>query len=104
MLGFTSDLQWFAVRAVYCPLKWLQGPLLGTVAPPYGESHTGHGRSSVHKAEEGMPSSVNWPVMGGHTAHPAGVTLASGRPPNSLNAPEGSPGCHMPWVAPGLVL
>ena len=53
MLGFTSDLQWFAVRAMYCSLKWLQGPTLGVVASPYGESHTGHGRSSVHKAEEG---------------------------------------------------
>ena len=38
----------------------------------------------------GMPSSVNWPVMGGPTAHPTGVTLALGDPPNSLNAPGGS--------------
>ena len=53
MLGFTSDLQWFAVRTMHCPLKWPQGPPLGAVAPPYGESHTGYGRSSVHKAEDG---------------------------------------------------
>ena len=37
-----------------------------------------------------MPSRVNWPVMGGPTAHPTGVTLASGDPPNSLNAPGGA--------------
>ena len=42
--------------------------------------------------------------MGGLTAHPTGVNLASGDPPNSLNAPEGSFGCHLPWeVAPRLV-
>ena len=34
-----------------------------------------------------MPSRVNWPVMGGPTAHPTGVTLALGDPPRSLNAP-----------------
>ena len=51
-----------------------------------------------------MPSSVNWPVMGGPTAHPTEVTLASGDTPSSLNAPKGSLGCHLPWVAPGLVL
>ena len=39
-----------------------------------------------------MPSRVNWPVMGGPTAHPTGVTLALGDPPRSLNAPGGSPG------------
>ena len=37
-----------------------------------------------------MPSRANWPVMGGPTAHPTGVTLASGDPPNSLNAPGGA--------------
>ena len=41
-----------------------------------------------------MPSRVNWPVMGGPTVHPTGVTLASGDPPSSLNAPGWSPGCH----------
>ena len=34
-----------------------------------------------------MPSSVNWPVMGGLTAHSTGATLALGDPPRSLNAP-----------------
>ena len=42
-----------------------------------------------------MPSRVSWPVMGGPTAHPTGVTLASGDPPNSLNAHEGSFGRHL---------
>ena len=37
-----------------------------------------------------MPSSVYWPVMGGPTAYPTGVTLASDDPPKSLNAPEGA--------------
>ena len=31
-----------------------------------------------------MPSRLSWPVMGGPTAHPTGVTLASGDPSNSL--------------------
>ena len=53
-----------------------------------------------------MPSSVNWPVTGGPTAHPTGVTLASDDPPKSLNAPGGSPGCLLAWEAqqPGLWL
>ena len=34
-----------------------------------------------------MPSSVNWPVMGGLTAHSTGATLALGDPHRSLNAP-----------------
>ena len=34
----------------------------------------------------GMPSRLSWPVMGGPTAHPTGVTLVSGDPSNSLNA------------------
>ena len=38
----------------------------------------------------GMPSRLSWPVMGWSTAHPTGVTLASGDPPNGLNAHEGS--------------
>ena len=37
-----------------------------------------------------MPSSINWPVMGGPIAHPTGVTLASDDPPKSLNAPGGT--------------
>ena len=52
-----------------------------------------------------MPSRVDWPVMGGPTAHPTGVTLASGDPPSSLNVSEGSLDCsHLPEAAPGLVL
>ena len=43
-----------------------------------------------------MPSSVNWPVMGGPTAHPTGVTLASDDPLKSLNAPGGEP-----WLPSG---
>ena len=31
-----------------------------------------------------MPSRLSWPVMGGPTVHPTGVTLASGDPSNSL--------------------
>ena len=33
--------------------------------------------------------------MGGPIAHPTGVTLASGDPPNSLNVHEGSFGRHL---------
>ena len=33
--------------------------------------------------------------MAGPTAHPTGVTLASGDPPNSLNAHEGSFDHHL---------
>ena len=52
-----------------------------------------------------MSSRVSWPVKGGPTAHPTGVTLASGDPPSSLNASRWSPGCHhLQEVAPELVL
>ena len=52
-----------------------------------------------------MPLRVNWLVMGGPTARPTGVTLASGDPPNSLNVPGGILGCsHLLEAAPGLVL
>ena len=37
--------------------------------------------------------------MGRPTAHPTGVTLASGDPPNSLNEHEGSFGRHLLWEA-----
>ena len=43
-----------------------------------------------------MPSRVSWPVMDRPTAHPTGVTLASGDPHSSLNAPEGRFGRHLP--------
>ena len=51
-----------------------------------------------------MPSRVNWPVMGGLTAHPTGVTLALDDPPRSLNAPGGCPGCLLAREAQGLGL
>ena len=47
----------------------------------------------------GMPSRVSWPVTGGPTAHPTGVTLPLGDPPRSLNAPGGSLGCFLPQEA-----
>ena len=53
MLGLSSNLEWFAVCAVHCPLKLSQGPPLGAVAPPDVEPEAGHGRSSVHKTEDG---------------------------------------------------
>ena len=34
----------------------------------------------------GMPSRLSWPVMGGRTTHPTGITSASGDPSNSLTA------------------
>ena len=46
-----------------------------------------------------MPSRVNWPIMGGPTAHPTGVTLASDDLPSSLNAPGMSLGRHHPQEA-----
>ena len=53
-----------------------------------------------------MPSRVSWPVMGGPTAHPTGVTLALGDPLRSLNAPGGSPVCLLAQEArePGLLV
>ena len=53
-----------------------------------------------------MPSRVSWPVMGGPTAHPTGVTLSLGDPPRSLNAPGGSPGCFLLQEAqePGILV
>ena len=44
-----------------------------------------------------MPSRVSWPGMGGPTAHPTGITLASADPPSSLNVPGGSLGRHYLW-------
>ena len=53
-----------------------------------------------------MPSRISWPVMGGPTAHPTGVTLALGDSPRSLNAPGGSLDCFLPQEArePGLLV
>ena len=53
----------------------------------------------------GMPSSLSWPVMGGPTAHPTGVTLASGDPSNSLTVRWGELGSRpQAEVAPVFVL
>ena len=43
----------------------------------------------------GMPSRLSWQVMGGPTAHPPGVTLASGDPYNSLTACWGELGSRL---------
>ena len=34
MLSFSSNLEWFAVRTMHCPLKWPQGSPLSAKAPP----------------------------------------------------------------------
>ena len=53
----------------------------------------------------GMPARLSWPVMGGPTAHPTGVTLASSDPFNSLTARWGWSGsCPLEAVAPVFVL
>ena len=53
----------------------------------------------------GMPSRLSWPVMGGSTAHPTRVTLASGDPSNSLTARYGWGGSHpLEAAASGFVL
>ena len=46
---------WSGLPCAPCtvPFKWLQGPPLGVVAPPDGESKACHRCSSVHKAEDG---------------------------------------------------
>ena len=53
----------------------------------------------------GMPSRLSWPEMGGPTAHPTGVTLASGDPSNSLTVRWGWSGSRLLEAAvPGFVL
>ena len=53
----------------------------------------------------GIPSRLSWPVMGGPTAHPIGVTLASGDPSNSLTARLGWSGSRpLEAAAPVFVL
>ena len=49
-----------------------------------------------------MPSRLSWLVMGGPTAHPTGVTLASGDPSNSFTVRWGEFGSR-PRVAPAPV-
>ena len=41
------------------------------------------------RPKTGMPSRLSWPVMGGPTAHPTGVTLALGDPSNRFNCTLG---------------
>ena len=52
MLSFSSNLEWFVVCTVHCPLKLLQGPPLGAVAPPDGKPEASHRCSRVHEAED----------------------------------------------------
>ena len=52
MLSFSGNLQGFTVGTVYRPLKLLQGPPLGAVAPPDGKPEAGYGGSHVHEAED----------------------------------------------------
>ena len=52
MLGFSSDLEWFAVCAVYSPLKRPQGPPLGAVAPTDGKPEASHRCSRVYETED----------------------------------------------------
>ena len=52
-----------------------------------------------------MPSRLSWPVMGGPTAHPTEVTLASGDPSNSLTASWGWSGSRpLGAAAPVFIL
>ena len=46
-----------------------------------------------------MPSRLSWPVMGGPTSHPTGVTLATGDPSNSLTVRWGELGSRPQVVA-----
>ena len=53
----------------------------------------------------GMTSRLSWPVMGGPTAHPTEVTLASGDPSNSLTVCWGELGsCPLGAAVPVFVL
>ena len=53
MLSFSSNLEWFAVLAVHCPLKWPQGAPLSAKAPPNVEPQACHGCPSVHQPKDG---------------------------------------------------
>ena len=52
MMGLSSNLEWFAMCAVHCPLKLSQGPPLDAVAPPDGKPEASDLRSRVHEAED----------------------------------------------------
>ena len=53
MLGFSGNLEGFTVCTMHRPLKQLQGPPLGVVAPPDGKPEASYGGSRVHEAEDG---------------------------------------------------
>ena len=48
VLGFSGNLQWFAVCTMHRALKLLQGSPLGAVVPPNSELHAGYRGSRVH--------------------------------------------------------
>ena len=52
--------------------------------------HASYRSASVDEAEDWDALESELASDGGPTAHPTGVTLASGDPYSSLNAPEGS--------------
>ena len=52
MLGFSSDLERFAVFTVDSSLELPQGPPLGVVAPPDGKPEASHRRSRVYETQE----------------------------------------------------
>ena len=86
MLCFPRNLQRFPVWAVHVPPKGFKGP--------HWAWYCHHTENPMQVTEApmstrprtGMPSRVSWPVMGGPTTHPTGVSLASGDPSNSLTA------------------
>ena len=64
-----------------------ENPIQVTVAPLSTRPRTG------------MPSRLSWPVIDGPTAHPIGVTLASGDPSNSLTVRWSQGGSRLRWLA-----
>ena len=76
-------MPWMTPSKGFKGLYWVrychqtENPIHVTEAPPYTRPRTG------------MPSRLSWPVMGGPTEHPTGVTLASGNPSNRFNCTLG---------------
>ena len=82
------------------PAIWIGFPCVPWTSPskgfkgPHWVQYCHHTENPIQVTEAlvstrprtGMPSRLSWPVMGGHTGHPTGVTLASGDPSNSLTA------------------
>ena len=52
VLSSAGNLQRFAVCTVHSSLELLQGPPLGTVAPPDREPQAGYGGSCIHQTED----------------------------------------------------